>query len=48
MAETRSLVFTALGDSLTQGFVPYDPLRPMGPGISYTSYLDNIVATELS
>jgi len=43
-----SLVFAALGDSLTRGFVPYDPFRPMGPGIPYTSYLDNIVVTELS
>ena len=48
MAGTRSLVFAALGDSLTQGFVPYDPLRPMGPGIPYTSYLENIVVTELA
>ncbi len=48
MAGTVSLVFAALGDSLTRGFVPYDPLRPMGPGIPYTSYLDNIVVTELS
>ncbi len=48
MAGIVSLVFAALGDSLTQGFVPYDPLRPMGPGIPYTSYLDNIVVTELS
>lgn len=48
MAGTVSLVFAALGDSLTRGFVPYDTLRPMGPGIPYTSYLDNIVVTELS
>ena len=48
MSGTVSLVFAALGDSLTRGFVPYDPLRPMGPGIPYTSYLDNIVVTELS
>jgi len=48
MAGTRSLVFAALGDSLTGGFVPYDPFRPMGPGIPYTSYLDNLVVTELS
>jgi lysophospholipase L1-like esterase len=48
MAGTVSLVFAALGDSLTRGFVPYDPFRPMGPGIPYTSYLDNIVVTELS
>lgn len=48
MAGTVSLVFAALGDSLTRGFVPYDPLRPMGPGIPYTSYLDNIVVTEHS
>jgi lysophospholipase L1-like esterase len=48
MAGNVRLVFAALGDSLTRGFVPYDPLRPMGPGIPYTSYLDNIVVTELS
>ncbi|MEE8354358.1 MAG: GDSL-type esterase/lipase family protein, partial [Candidatus Bathyarchaeia archaeon] len=48
MAGTVSLVFAALGDSLTHGFVPYDPIQPMGPGIPYTSYLDNIVVTELS
>jgi lysophospholipase L1-like esterase len=48
MAGNLNLVFAALGDSLTRGFVPYDPLRPMGPGIPYTSYLDNIVVTELS
>ena len=48
MPGTVSLVFAALGDSLTRGFVPYDPFRPMGPGIPYTSYLDNIVVTELS
>ena len=48
MAGTLSLVFAALGDSLTRGFVPYDPSRPMGPGIPYTSYLDNIVITDLS
>ncbi len=48
MAGTVSLVFAALGDSLTAGFVPYDPHRPMGPGIPYTFYLDNIVVTELS
>lgn len=45
---TVSLVFAALGDSLTGGFVPYEPFRPMGPGIPYTSYLDNLVVTELS
>ena len=48
MSGTVSLVFAALGDSLTRGFVPYDPLRPMGPGLPYTSYLDNIVVTDLS
>jgi lysophospholipase L1-like esterase len=48
MAGTTSLVFAALGDSLTRGFVPYDPFRPMGPGIPYTSYLDNLVIIELS
>jgi len=48
MAGNVRLVFAALGDSLTRGFVPYDPLRPMGPGIPYTSYLNNIVVTELS
>ena len=48
MAGNVRLVFAALGDSLTRGFVPYDPLRPMGPGIPYTSYLDNFVVTELS
>jgi lysophospholipase L1-like esterase len=48
MIGTVSLVFAALGDSLTRGFVPYDPFRPMGPGIPYTSYLDNIVITALS
>jgi lysophospholipase L1-like esterase len=48
MAGTVSLVFAALGDSLTRGFVPSDPIQPMGPGISYTSYLDNIVVTEHS
>jgi len=48
MAGTVSLVFAALGDSLTHGFVPYDPIQPMGPGIPYTSYLDNIVVTDLS
>lgn len=48
MAGTVSLVFAALGDSLTRGFVPYDPLRPLGPGIPYTSYLDDLVVTELS
>ena len=48
MVGTLSLVFAALGDSLTGGFVPYDPVRPMGPGIPYTSYLDNMVVTELS
>lgn len=48
MAGTVSLVFAALGDSLTAGFMPYDPIQPMGPGIPYTSYLDNIVVTELS
>ena len=48
MPGSVSLVFAALGDSLTRGFVPYDPFRPMGPGIPYTSYLDNIVVTELS
>ena len=48
MTGTVSLVFAALGDSLTRGFVPYDPFRPMGPGISYTSYLDNLVVTDLS
>jgi lysophospholipase L1-like esterase len=47
MARTVRLVFAALGDSLTRGFMPYDPFRPMGPGIPYTSYLDNIVVTEL-
>jgi lysophospholipase L1-like esterase len=48
MVGTVSLVFAALGDSLTRGFVPYDPFRPMGPGIPYTSYLDNLVIVELS
>ncbi len=48
MAGTVSLVFAALGDSLTHGFVPYDPIQPMGPGILYTSYPDDIVVTELS
>jgi lysophospholipase L1-like esterase len=43
-----SLVFAALGDSLTKGFMPYDPYKPMGPGIPFTSYLDNIVITDLS
>jgi lysophospholipase L1-like esterase len=48
MAGTVSLIFAALGDSLTRGFVPYDPFRSKGPGIPYTSYLDNLVVTDLS
>ena len=48
MVGTVSVVFAALGDSLTRGFVPNDPSRPIGPGIPYTSYLDDIVVKELS
>jgi len=48
MSLDRRLVFVALGDSLTRGFMPYDPSRPLGFGIPYTSYLDNLVLTGLS
>lgn len=48
MSLDRRLVFVALGDSLTRGFVPYDPSRPLGFGVPYTSYLDNLVLTGLS
>jgi len=48
MSLDRRLVFVALGDSLTRGFMPYDPSRPLGFGIPYTSYLDNLVLTGFS
>jgi lysophospholipase L1-like esterase len=47
MARIVSLVFAALGDSLTRGFVPYDPFRPLRPSIPYTSYLDTWVIAQL-
>ncbi|GAF73810.1 unnamed protein product, partial [marine sediment metagenome] len=48
MATGRRLVFVALGDSLTSGFQPYDPSRPLEYGIPYTDFLDNLIITELS
>ncbi|MGD2201315.1 MAG: SGNH/GDSL hydrolase family protein [Candidatus Bathyarchaeota archaeon] len=48
MAETSTLIFAALGDSLTRGFMPYNPHLPLAFSVPYTSYLDNMVVTELS
>ena len=45
MVDPISLTFAALGDSLTAGF---DPYQPLGYGHPYTALLDNIVRMELS
>lgn len=48
MSEKRSLIFVALGDSLTRGFILYNICRSVSHGIPYTSHLDKMVVTELS
>ena len=48
MGDREKLTFVAIGDSLTAGFTPFDTSQPWGRGLPYTSYLDNIVVTELS
>lgn len=42
MNVSRTLVFVALGDSLTVGFTPY----LTDPDIPYTTYLQNLASTE--
>jgi lysophospholipase L1-like esterase len=44
----RNIIFAALGDSLTRGFVPFDYLEYASNYLPYTSILDNMVVTHLS
>ena len=46
MGETTRLVFVALGDSLTRGYVPYRSTGPFHHSLPYTDALDNIVIVE--
>ncbi len=46
MGEMTRLVFVALGDSLTRGYVPYRSTRPFRHSLPYTDALDNIVIVE--
>jgi lysophospholipase L1-like esterase len=48
MDTLRNIIFAALGDSLTLGFVPFDFLECASNYIPYTSFLDNLVVTHLS
>ncbi len=46
MGEMTRLVFVALGDSLTRGYVPYRSTGPLRHSLPYTDALDNIVIVE--
>ena len=46
MGEMTRLVFVALGDSLTRGYVPYRSAGPFHHSLPYTDALDNIVIVE--
>ena len=46
MGEMTRLVFVALGDSLTRGYVPYRSTGPFHHSLPYTDALDNIVIVE--
>ena len=46
MGEMTRLVFVALGDSLTRGYVPYRSTGPFRHSLPYTDALDNIVIVE--
>ena len=46
MSGITRLVFVALGDSLTRGYVPYASTGPFRHSLPYSDYLDNIVIVE--
>lgn len=46
MGEMTRLVFVALGDSLTRGYVPYRATGPFRHSLPYSDALDNIVIVE--
>lgn len=46
MGEMTRLIFVALGDSLTRGYVPYRSTGPFRHSLPYTDSLDNIVIVE--
>jgi len=46
MGDMTRLVFVALGDSLTRGYVPYRSTGPFRHSLPYTDALDNIVIVE--
>ena len=46
MGDMTRLVFVALGDSLTRGYVPYRSTGPFRHSLPYTDVLDNIVIVE--
>ena len=46
MGEMTRLIFVALGDSLTRGYVPYRSTGPFRHSLPYTDALDNIVIVE--
>jgi len=46
MRDLTRLVFVALGDSLTRGYVPYLSTGPFRHSLPYTDALDNIVIVE--
>jgi lysophospholipase L1-like esterase len=48
MDKMRNIIFAALGDSLTRGFVPFDCLEYASNHLPYTSFLNNLVVTYLS